>query len=111
MTTTGLGCLALNEAWEGFRARGQLPASTPDPIDMGMLLRRQLILLQLYRIFACRPRLPPIRLLVLGVGRDDQFVRLATNPELHVTCVDKPVVVEETRGRHGRADFKGMDII
>jgi len=75
--------------------RGTLPDDQPSNIDMGMLLRRRMILLQLHRCLTCVVKQKhSARILVLGCGRDDQFIRLTQNPQLWVTCVDMAEVIQ-----------------
>lgn len=117
-TETSLLCREYNNAFDQFCNQGALPITPLSSIEMFHILRRQLVKMQLVRwLSRIGPdETQPCRVLVLGVGRDDMFLRLGQNPSLHITCVDKDEVVQEVVADYGAPNipptvhYVGLDI-
>ncbi|PON15103.1 hypothetical protein C2W62_25560 [Candidatus Entotheonella serta] len=117
-TETSLLCREYNNVFDQFCRQGTLPITPLESVEMFHILRRQLVKMQLVHwLSRIGPdKTEPCRVLVLGVGRDDMFLRLGQNPGFHITCVDKDEVVQEVLADYGTSNipstvhYVGLDI-
>ena len=104
---TSVLCRDFNNLYDQFCGQGTIPPAPLTAIEMFHVLRRQLIKMQLIRLLSCGlcDEGQPARMLSLGVGRDDMFIRLGHNPNLHITCVDKDEVVQDVLAEYGESNI------